>query len=368
MKVLHILNELKFSGAEIMYQSASEEFQKLGCELYVVNTSPNLGEYTPFFEKAGYQILHWPFNISSFKSQIQYIKKAINYLEKERIDIVHIHSSSMRLLMSFCAWRANCKSVYTFHSMFTSNWYSYFYHILQRWVCKNIFKCTFQTISDSVYLNEKNIYKNKTRKIYNWYNSNSFYPASFEEKKLVREKLGIPSDTLVIISVGGCSPIKRHSDIIKALPLIIEAFPNVLYLHLGKGDALKSELTLAEDLNVEKYIRFEGNKSNVRKYLMVSDIYIMPSKHEGISITTIEALACKIPSVLYNVPGLKDFNKHLECSILIDEDYKQLALAVTQLYIDREKQSTLKVNAKKFVDENFLMKTNVQKIYNLYCE
>ena len=51
MKVIHYLHELKFSGAEIMYVDAAPVFQKLGCELSVVNTANHLGEYAPFFEK-----------------------------------------------------------------------------------------------------------------------------------------------------------------------------------------------------------------------------------------------------------------------------------------------------------------------------
>ena len=45
MKVVHILNELKFSGAEIMYVDAAEKLKSLGCMLYVINSSMNLGEY-----------------------------------------------------------------------------------------------------------------------------------------------------------------------------------------------------------------------------------------------------------------------------------------------------------------------------------
>lgn len=56
MKVLHILHELKFSGAEIMYVDAASIFQKLGCDLSIVNTANHLGEYAPYFEKAGYKV------------------------------------------------------------------------------------------------------------------------------------------------------------------------------------------------------------------------------------------------------------------------------------------------------------------------
>lgn len=62
----------------------------------------------------------------------------------------------------------------------------------------------------------------------------------------------------------------------------------------------------------------------------------MPSKHEGIPITTIEAMACLTPSILYNVPGLRDFNKNKECSKVIEEDYNALAKTIVELYRDKK--------------------------------
>ena len=92
----------------------------------------------------------------------------------------------------------------------------------------------------------------------------------------------------------------------------------------------------------------------------------MPSKHEGIPITTIEALGSMIPSILYNVPGLRDFNKEKECSELIKEDYLILAKTIIELYRNKERQQYLIQNAKEFVDRNFYMETNVKRIFELY--
>ena len=92
----------------------------------------------------------------------------------------------------------------------------------------------------------------------------------------------------------------------------------------------------------------------------------MPSIFEGISLTTIEAMACLIPSVLYNVPGLCDFNQEKECSELIAEDYHILAKTVIELFRNKERQQELIKNAKEFVDKKFYMKTNVKKIFELY--
>ena len=82
MKVLHILNELKFSGAEIMYTNAAKIFQDLGCELTVLETSSSYGEYAPYFEEAGYKVIHktYPTNM---KKKIQYLVCHIVPIELE---------------------------------------------------------------------------------------------------------------------------------------------------------------------------------------------------------------------------------------------------------------------------------------------
>lgn len=366
MKVIHILNELKFSGAEIMYASAAEEFQKLGCELYVVSTAQDIGEYAPHFKKAGYKVLHWPYKAKSLLHDLMYAKRASDFFKAHKIDVVHIHRSTMRLLMAYAAWKAGCKGVYTFHNVFPTKWYTRPYHIVQRWWAKNIFNCTFQTISDSVEQNEKDVFYNKTHKIYNWYDCNRFYPANQLEKTTLRKELGIDDETLVLISIGGCSHIKRHTDIISALPIILKEFPDLLYLHLGEGDMLGDEKRQAEEMALSKYIRFLGNQTDVRKFLVVSDLYLMPSKHEGIPITTIETLGCKIPTILYDVPGLRDFNKSGTCAKLIPENPTALANAVIELYKDENQQMSLAEKGKTLVDSQFYMPYNTKEIMKLY--
>lgn len=366
MKVLHILHELKFSGAEIMYTAAAPEFRKLGCKLYVVNTSVSVGEYAPYFEKEEYTVLHWAYYKKSLPEKIRYIKSVVQYLKDEKIDVVHIHRTDMKWIMSLCAKIAGCKAVYTFHSVFKSHWYSYVYHFMIRWSAKNILGCKFQTISDSVYKNEKEYYHNNTIKIYNWYDNTRFFPSEADERLRLREKLYINEHTLVIVSIGGCSHIKRHSHIIEAVKIIAAQYPDVIYLHLGEGQTLQEEIDLAKELNVYKNVKFLHNQRDVRSYLIASDVYVMASKIEGISLTTIESLACKIPTVLYDVPGLRDFNKQVECTVLIKEDYKLLAQAIIDLYRDKPKQYRLAKNGKSFVDANFFMPDNAKKIFALY--
>lgn len=362
MKVVHILNELKFSGAEIMYVDAAEKFKNLGCELYVINSNAILGEYAPYFEKAGYQVVHMPYP-KSLKGRFKFYKNLIKFIKENKIDVVHDHYAGLKWGASFCAWMAGVKSVYTFHNAFPIRWFSKPYQMWLRWSAKHIFKCKFQTISDDVYENELNTFHNRTTLIYNWYGNNRFWPAEKTEKIRIRQELNIDLDALVLISVGGCSEIKRHHEIIKSLPKILEKFPNTIYLHLGNGATLENEVKLAEDLGVKSHIRFEGNQSDVRRYLIASDIYLMPSRFEGIPITTIEALACKIPAILYDVKGLKNFRGN---AVIIPENHISIAENVTKLYQDKTLIEELQNKGKAFVDTKFNLDKNVSRIFQLY--
>lgn len=365
MKILHIFNELKFSGAEIMYVDAAEEFQKSGCELYAVNTAENLGEYKEAFQNAGYKVLYFPMP-SKFSKKLGYYKKLFSFIKKEGIEVIHIHRANIKWGMALIAKLAGIKSIYTIHNCFRNPALTRPYQIWLRWSAKNLLGCKFQSISDSVERNELDFYHNKTSKIYNWYGNKRFYPASENEKKDIRKRLDIPESSLVIISVGGCSYIKRHEDIIKLLPELIKKYPDLVYLHLGSGETIEDEKKLAEELGIDSNIRFYGNQNNVRDFLVASDYYLMPSRFEGIPLTTIEAMACKIPSILYDVPGLRDFNSEAECAYIVKESPTEMSKAIDFLEENPKIKNQMIEYAFNFINQKFYLPANVKKIFNLY--
>lgn len=367
MKVLHVFNELKFSGAEIMYVDSASIFKNLGCKLSVLSTSENMGEYAETFKNEGFGLFHIPyFNRKNIFHKIKFGFKFLRLVRDNHFKVIHIHSNRLFWLASIVAWLSGVKSIYTFHNNFYFSGLPYYVQLIKRWSAKVIFKCKFHSISDSVYENELLYFRNHTNKIYNWYNNKRFYPAEKVEREKIRKELGISDKSLVIISIGGCSEIKRHSEIIQAIPHILGEVKDVLYLHLGKGEIENNEINLVKKLKIDNKVRFCGNQKNVRKFLVASDIYIMPSRYEGIPLTTIEAMACKIPAILYNVPGLKDFNKNGENSMLIPEDYHAIAKSVLTMYSNPKNFSSMIENAKTFVDNNFLMENNAKKIFDLY--
>ena len=62
LRVLHVLSELKPSGAETMLVAAAPLFQAAGIVLEVLSTGATTGLYAKHFEAAGYQLHHLPFS------------------------------------------------------------------------------------------------------------------------------------------------------------------------------------------------------------------------------------------------------------------------------------------------------------------
>jgi len=369
MKVLHIFSEINFSGAEVMYANAIPLFKEKEIELIVMSTGVNIGNYTSAYEKQQIRIIHYPIK-GGLENPIKYLinnYRLYRLLKELHINVIHIHRGDL-YMVAFCAWILNIRVVKTIHSIKTSKCPFYLYHWLERFIAIKISKVIFHTIGESVYLNELNYYHNPSLQINNWYDDKRFFPAiDNKEKEKLRENYSIPLNTFVVISVGGCSEHKRHSDILKAVSLVKEKL-NILYIHLGQGATEQSEKQLAKELDIVDNVLFLGNKSNVRDFLVMSDVFIMTSKSEGLGNVALEAMACNIVCVLYNVPGLRDLIKNSNNGYLIEEDYIELAKTIVEVKSNTKSVSEKIYYAKQDVNQNYSLEKSVKRIIELYKE
>lgn len=369
MKVLHLFNEIKYSGAEIMYANAASTFQDLGEELYAFSTGKHEGEFVEVFVKNKIKCFHKPLpNFTSPISLIKYYIDFYSFLKSRNIDALHIHRNNRLYTLAFVARLLGVRVIKTEHNVFKNSWYRKPIATFSRVFARHISKVTFHTIGESVYNNELYYYRNPSIKITNWFDDKKFYPeANKTEVKNIREQLGIPEDKFVIISIGSCLSTKNHHDILLTVNTLRNDI-DILYLHLGTGPLEQEEIALVKQLGIEENVRFEGNRKNVRDYLICSDVYVMPSRHEGLSISSIEAMACKTPSVLYDVPGLRDLIKDDDNGFLIKSDYKLLAEKVKYYSTHRDVMKQKADNAYSFVTKECNMKKNVAKMHQLYLQ
>ena len=96
-------------------------------------------------------------------------------------------------------------------------------------------------------------------------------------------------------------------------------------------------------------------------------MFLMPSSFEGIGISALEAMACKIPCIFFDSPGLCDLiPKGSNNGLLVNPKQSSLEEAIIELINDPNLQIEFANNAEKFANENFNMENQVKKMIALY--
>lgn len=112
----------------------------------------------------------------------------------------------------------------------------------------------------------------------------------------------------VILFVGRLLKYKGAQHIIKAIPEIINDYPNTKFIFVGEDQGYKKELIkLATDLDVFDKCVFTGrvNEKELLRYYSIADAFILPSTGEGFGLVALEAIVSGTPVILASTGGLK---------------------------------------------------------------
>ena len=301
-KVCHILNSLLPSGAETMLANSSEAWENY--EKHILVTAPELGEYASVLQSKGY-IIHQVY-YEGFYKQHKYVRR---FLKEVKPDVVHIHREAQEVYYALDARLCGIKSIVrTVHNVFAFSGMLRLRRIFTRWISR-VLGVKYVAISESVIKNEKKTFNNKIKNlITNWYNNKTFRFVNIEEYKSKRLEKNISKDTFVITSVGNCTDVKNHNSILTALIFLKKNKPdlNIKYFHIGHGPNEKKEINYVKENGLSDIVSFLGFCEPF-EYLAVTDVFIMPSKYEGVGISAMEAMVSGVPCILTDVVGLCDF-------------------------------------------------------------
>ena len=138
-------------------------------------------------------------------------------------------------------------------------------------------------------------------------------------RSLIREKNGV-KDKLVIGHVGRFSYLKNHEFLIKVFEVIHKKCPNSVLWLLGTGEDFDNIVNMAKERNLEDSVRFIGVVSNTYEYLQGMDVFVFPSRSEGLPLSVVEAQAAGLPIVTsMAVPREADIGSNLMCWLDLSE-------------------------------------------------
>jgi len=185
--------------------------------------------------------------------------------------------------------------------------------------------------------------------------------ASFEQyysHQEVREKSQLKHKK-VLLTVSRLVSRKNHENVLKALPLVIERVPDLIYFVVGKGEEEDRLKGLTKNLGLGEYVKFVGyvEPEDVSFYYKTCDVFIMPSKregkdYEGFGIVYAEANACGKPVIGGKSGGVEDAVIDGVTGLLVDpENIEDISGAIIRLLTDQEYAKRLGENGRRRVEE-----------------
>ena len=142
--------------------------------------------------------------------------------------------------------------------------------------------------------------------------SSRFRPLDDSALQCIKRRLDLDGKR-ILLTVGSVSHRKGQDNVIRALPRILESFPNTVYLCAGVDLAGDEFAELARLNGVRDSVRFLGPVGNdeIVELMNAADIFLMTSRHtgdefEGFGIAAVEAALCGTPSIVTGDSGLRE--------------------------------------------------------------
>ena len=189
------------------------------------------------------------------------------------------------------------------------------------------------------------------------------YLFSFEKRESMREQLNIRRDEYVIGNVGRFSDEKNHSFLLKVFCEIVKEYKDCRLMLIGAGDNYSAIEQEIKRQNMTDKIILTGSVNNVWDYLQAMDVFVVPSKYEGLSLASIEAEASGLPVVASNnVPSDIQLSEDV-VFLSLDDDIKSWGECVMSF------KNHKRLNQKELINQKgFNVNSTAEQVRNLYLD
>lgn len=180
------------------------------------------------------------------------------------------------------------------------------------------------SISDAIVVNsnavkehiERHVNKKPIYVIYNGIPMRTEYYRNAKAKKSLATELGIDESLPIVVLVSNCNrKVKRVDLLMDCIPLILKK-AKAFFLVVGDGYLRPKLEKKAQELKVQKYVRFVGQRHNVERILAGADIALNTSESEGFSNSILEAMRAGLPVVASDVAGNRELVEEVNTGIL----------------------------------------------------
>lgn len=289
-------------------------------------------------------------NVVAYK-QIQAVQ------EKEKYDVVNVHTPVAAFITRIALRNyKNVKVIYTCHGFHfykgapLLNWLIYYplEKIAAKWTdcITTINKEDFERAQKFRLRNKGSIFKINGVGI-----EASKYLLKDFDYDVYRKNLELGINSFVILILAELNKNKNHYQIIEAIKLLNNKYPDIKAVFAGTGHLEEDINRKIKEYSLEENIKLLGWRNDVKELINTSDLVGLFSKREGFGKCLLEAMICGKPVVATRTRGPKELIIDSYNGFLVEiNNYEETAKIIERLYLDKElrvnlgKNSTIKSN------------------------
>lgn len=324
MKILLLITKSEIGGAQIFVLNLAKELKKKGIDVTVAAGDGNfLFEELKKINIKCYYLKSLKRDVNIINA-IYFIIDVYRLLKSYSFDVIHLNSSNTLLaIISVLFIKKKPKIVFTFHglSLLDKNYKSFF---VLKFLSKFYFKFFSKFLNAAVFVSEVNYKEAKEYQIVKSgvviYNGLSDDDLKFLNKETAIDFFNVKcnyvfNDCLILGSIGRLSYQKNYEFLVENFWKIKEVNPSIKIIIIGEGVLYNKLYNRIIKLGLEKDIFLVGALKNSYKYLKAFDLFTLPSRYEGLSISLLEAIYAGIPILASDVGGNKE---------IVNNDSRQL--------------------------------------------
>ncbi|NTJ43898.1 glycosyltransferase [Agrobacterium larrymoorei] len=132
---------------------------------------------------------------------------------------------------------------------------------------------------------------------------NGIYPLKAGGKTdVLRRNLKL-EDRIVLLNVARFSAQKDHATLLRALEEVVKTHPATTLLLVGTGEERPNIEAMATACRLDENIHFLGRRSDIAELMSMVDLFVLPSRFEGLPLVALEAMSLGLPIIATRVSG-----------------------------------------------------------------
>jgi glycosyltransferase involved in cell wall biosynthesis len=163
----------------------------------------------------------------------------------------------------------------------------------------------------------------------------------------MRQALGVPPGQLLVGTVANLRRTKGYPDLLRAAREVVDKVPDVRFVAVGRGP-LEAELRASvRELGLDDCFELLGHRRDAVQVMSAFDVFCLPSRHEGLPVVLMEALALGLPIVATDVGGVAELVTDGDDAVLVPaSEPARLAAELIALALDPPRRAAMAARAR----------------------